>query len=334
MAAVSQVTQNETASCALHTRTRRLHRQWLSTRCRSSQPNGQLSTSQFPDFIFRLRGQDKPGKPQTPKVLQKLGLPFTEQLAKVILADGRVENQLIQTVMVPVTLKGRTFTTPFVCTEGGPEAATLPGVDFARLAKLVVNYHNDTYHFHDASHEEYAFVWKENHAALPLSPFNAIQPEPMEEIVLDDPYHSPIGFDELMKSYEWSDLTRDYGPVASPLPLTSPRVAPSTIHVLQRPPHGPTDARSFCRTKYRWAEATYAVDLEYENSPQKAGDLCPHVDFATPDIRVPDEDNVRTPDKRHQPNVLLRHYAGLFEEDGATTLILKQADRPLVYALR
>jgi hypothetical protein len=78
--------------------------------------------------------------------------------------------------MVPVTLKGRTFTTPFVCTEGGPEAATLLGVDFARLAKLVVNYHNDTYHFQDVSHEEHAFVRKENHAAFPLSPLSPLSP--------------------------------------------------------------------------------------------------------------------------------------------------------------
>jgi hypothetical protein len=120
----------------------------------------------------------------------------------------------------------------FVCTEGGPEVATLLGVDFARLAKLVVNYyHNDTYHFHDASHEENAFVRKEKHAALPLSPFKAVQPEPMEEDVLDDPYQSPVDFDEFIKSDEWSDITRDYGPIVSPLPPISPRVAPSTIHV-------------------------------------------------------------------------------------------------------
>jgi hypothetical protein len=31
---------------------------------------------------------------------------------------------------------------------------------------------------------------------------------------------------------------------------------------------------------------------------------------------------------------MLRHYAGLSEEHGATTSILKQADRPLVYTLR
>jgi hypothetical protein len=59
---------------------------------------------------------------------------------------------------------------------------------------------------------------------------------------------------------------------------------------------------------------------------QRAGDLCSHVDFATLDICAPDEGNVRTPDKRHQPNVMLRHYASLFEEHGATTPILKQAD--------
>jgi hypothetical protein len=52
-----------------------------------------------------------------------------------------------------------------------------------------------------------------------------------------------------------------------------------------------------------------AVDLEYEDSTQRAGDLCSHVDFATLDICAPDEGNVRTPDKRHQPNVMLRHYA-------------------------
>jgi hypothetical protein len=68
---------------------------------------------------------------ESPKLqgeLKKLGLPFTKQVAKLILADGRAENKLIQTVMVSVTLKGRTFTTPLVCTEGGPEAATLLGV--------------------------------------------------------------------------------------------------------------------------------------------------------------------------------------------------------------
>ncbi|KAH0807452.1 hypothetical protein GEV33_015339 [Tenebrio molitor] len=144
---------------------------------------------------FGLQGQDEPDKPQTPR--------STEEIRS-----------------------------PFVCTEGGPEVATLLGVDFARLAKLVVNYyHNDTYHFHDASHEENAFVRKEKHAALPLSPFKAVQPEPMEEDVLDDPYQSPVDFDEFIKSDEWSDITRDYGPIVSPLPPISPRVAPSTIHV-------------------------------------------------------------------------------------------------------
>jgi hypothetical protein len=67
---------------------------------------------------------------------------------------------------------------------------------------------------------------------------------------------------------------------------------------------------------------------------QRAENLCPHVDFATLDIHAIDEGNTRTPDKRHQPNVMLRHYAGLSEEHGATTSILKQADRPLVYTLR
>jgi hypothetical protein len=146
---------------------------------------------------FGLQGQDEPDKSQTPR--------STEEIRS-----------------------------PFVCTDGGPEVATLIGVDFARLAKLVVNYyHNDTYHFHDASHEENAFVRKEKHAALPLSPFKAVQPEPMEEDVLDDPYQSPVDFDEFIKSDEWSDITRDYGPIVSPLPPISP--------------HGPTDARNSSR---------------------------------------------------------------------------------------
>jgi hypothetical protein len=286
--------------------------------------------------LFRLRGQDKPGKPQIARRTEKTRSPFHEAVAKLILADGRAENKLIQTVMVPVTLKGRTFTTPFVCTEGGPEAATLLGVDFARLAKLVVNYHNDTYHFHDASYEEYAFVRKETHPALPLNPFNAVQPEPMEESVQDDPYRSPIVFDELMKSDEWFDLTRDYGPILSPLPPTPPRVVPPTIHVHPRPLHGPTETRNFSRTGYQWADATYAVDLEYEDSPPGGGDLFPSISFATLDLRAPDEGkgNALSSDEHHQPNVMLHHYGNLFAEHRATTPILKQADRPLVYTHR
>jgi hypothetical protein len=237
----------------------------------TERPAVDITVSGIPGRAFLDPGaRTSLASPKLQKVLKKLGFPFTKQVAKLILADGRAENKLIQTVMVPVTLKGRTFTTPFVCTEGGSEAATLLGVDFARLAKLVVNYHTNTYHFHGASHEEYAFVQKENHPVLPLSPFNAVQPEPREEIVLDDPYQFPVDFDELMKSDEWSDLTENYGLVIAPLPPTSTRVSPPTIHVQQRPPHGRTDAKSFSRTNHRWADTTYAVDLEYEDSPRRA----------------------------------------------------------------
>jgi hypothetical protein len=51
-------------------------------------------------------------------------------------------------------------------------------------------------------------------------------------------------------------------------------------------------------------------------------------------IEPTDEGNARMPEKRHQPNVMLDHYENLFEEHRATTPILKQADRPLVYTLR
>jgi hypothetical protein len=54
------------------------------------------------------------------------------------------------------------------------------------------------------------------------------------------------------------------------------------------------------------------------DGPQRAGDLCPHVDFATLDIHATEEGNVRTPDKRHQPNVMFHHYGNLFEEHRAT----------------
>jgi transcriptional regulator of acetoin/glycerol metabolism len=81
-------------------------------------------------------------------IFVKMNLPLQERTARVVLATGNSQVQTVRTVTVPVKLKGRTFQTPFVCAQGGADAVTLLGTDFARIAGLVIDFYNDSYNFH------------------------------------------------------------------------------------------------------------------------------------------------------------------------------------------
>jgi hypothetical protein len=86
--------------------------------------------------------------PRLQDIFVKMNLPLQERTARVVLATGNSQVQTVRTVTVPVKLKGRTFQTPFVCAQGGADAVTLLGTDFARIAGLVIDFYNDSYNFH------------------------------------------------------------------------------------------------------------------------------------------------------------------------------------------
>jgi hypothetical protein len=72
--------------------------------------------------------------PRLQDIFVKIKLSFQERTPRVVLATGNSEVQTVRTVTVPIKLKGRTFQTPFVCAQGGPDVVTLLGADFARIA--------------------------------------------------------------------------------------------------------------------------------------------------------------------------------------------------------
>jgi hypothetical protein len=82
--------------------------------------------------------------PKLQKLVEERHFPFKIQTAKITLADGHAEWCTIKTTTVPVTLKGRTFETPFLCTSQGPDAVTLLGIYFAKNAsdKLQIKLHS------------------------------------------------------------------------------------------------------------------------------------------------------------------------------------------------
>jgi hypothetical protein len=214
----------------------------------------------FPGTAFLDSGARKSlANPRLQDIFVKMNLPLQERTARVVLATGNSEVQTVRTVTVPVKLKGRTFQTPFVCAQGGPDAVTLLGADFARIAGLVINFHNGSYHFHGHRHEVYKFIKKETGSPFPLAQVEVqTNPTPPTENIDEDEE-----FDAIMQSDGWSQLTNNYGPEVSPLPPSPPRVQPATIHVPARPVHGPSDGNQLSRSQFQMDDARYAIELEY-----------------------------------------------------------------------
>ncbi|CAK9832693.1 Retrovirus-related Pol polyprotein from transposon 297 [Anthophora retusa] len=251
--------------------------------------------------------------PRLYKLLRERNFSFIKKIAKVTLADGRAQQKLIYTTVVPVTLKGRTFTTPFIYTDGGSEAVTLVRIDFARLAGLVVNYRNDTYYFHGARHEVYHFIRKETMISYQIRNLNADQTEPMEVDTAVGHNNTTVNIDNLMKSDEWSNMVNNYGPIISPLPQTPQEPTPLKLHGLPNPV-------TTSRSEFQWYDAIQAVSEGYEDGFQRDTDLFPSMEFASLNLRDEDEGNALTIDQQRQMNQLIVEYKDRFAEHGPPTL--------------
>lgn len=204
--------------------------------------------------------------------MQDLGFPFETQHAKVILDDGIARNQVVQTTQVPVTLKGRTFVTPFVYITVGPDSVTLLGVDFAQLAGLVVNYRCPSYYSHGQRHEVNGFVQKDTGKPLSLAPMDLEDLAAGSAESLPSPPTDPgpltLGTDAdwdkalsaLYQSDEWSDLTTGYGPILSPLPTSPLRRHPEPLRVLERLSITSITDTTSSRPQFMWNDAIQMIE--------------------------------------------------------------------------
>ncbi|CAK9809129.1 Retrovirus-related Pol polyprotein from transposon 297 [Anthophora quadrimaculata] len=189
------------------------------------------------------------------------------------------ENQLSESSSLQVTKR----------TDGGPEAVTLLGIDFARLAGLVVNYGNDAHYFHGARHEVYHFIRKETTISYQIGNRNADQTEPMEVDTVVGHNNTTVDINNLMKRDEWSNMVNNYGPIISPLPHTPQEPTPLKLHGLPNPV---TTSRS---------------EFQY-------------MEFASHNLRDEDEGNALTVDQQREMNQLIEEYKDRFVEHGPPTL--------------
>jgi hypothetical protein len=257
----------------------------------------------FPGTAFLDSGdRTSLASPRLQDIFVKMNPPLQERTARVVFATGNSEVQTVRTVTVPVKLKGRTFQTPFVCGQGGADAVTLLGADFARIAGLVIDFHNDSYHFHGHCREVYKFIKKETGSPLPLA-----QVEVRTENIDEDEE-----FDAIMQSDGWSKLTNNYGPEVSPLPPSPPRVQPATIHVPARPSNG----NQLSRSQFQLDNAKYAIKLEYMEVNYPEPELFPRMDFSTLDIQFENEGRALTSLQKNRLNNMLNSNADLFENHG------------------
>ncbi|GFU42659.1 retrovirus-related Pol polyprotein from transposon 17.6 [Nephila pilipes] len=83
------------------------------------------------------------------KILKNRGQKFTELYLSIRLADGQQFTPLVQRAIVPITVCERTFQTDLIFLPHAKGNRTLPGVDFLKTARIVMNMRKNYWYFRD-----------------------------------------------------------------------------------------------------------------------------------------------------------------------------------------